>query len=89
MRQLGHRPVPHLTVRRYRNPKQLEETIQHLHDEAAVREAFILAGGAVPAGVRKDSLDAMGGKEPAAPLCAPHHMALGALDRTIAELAGP
>jgi len=59
VRQLGHQPVPHLTARRYRDPKQLEETIRLLHDEAAVREALVLAGDVEPAGVLKDSLDAM------------------------------
>lgn len=59
VRQLGHQPVPHLTARRYRDPKQLEETIQFLHDEAAVREALVLAGDAGPEGSLKDSLGVM------------------------------
>ena len=59
VRQLGHQPVPHLTVRRYRDPKQLEETARLLHDEAAVREALVLAGDVEPVGLMKDSLDAL------------------------------
>lgn len=57
VRQLGHRPVPHLTARRYRNPEQLAETLQLLSDEGAAREALILAGDVEPAGSLKDSLD--------------------------------
>ena len=59
VRQSGHQPVPHLTARRYRNPEQLADTIQLLHDEAEVREALVLAGDVEPAGSLKDSLDAM------------------------------
>ena len=59
VRQLGHRPVPHLTARRYRNPEQLEKTLQLLSDEGAAREALILAGDVEPAGPMKDSLDVM------------------------------
>ena len=59
VRRLGHRPVPHLTARRYRDSEQLEETIRLLHSEAAVREALVLAGDVDPAGSLKDSLDAM------------------------------
>lgn len=57
VRQLGHRPVPHLTARRYRNPEQLAETLQRLGDEGAAREALVLAGDADPAGSLEDSLD--------------------------------
>ena len=57
VRQLGHQPVPHLTARRYRDPGRLAETIQLLHDEAAVREVLVLAGDVEPAGSLKDSLD--------------------------------
>ena len=57
VRQFGHRPVPHLTARRYRNPEQLAETLQLLSDEGAAREALVLAGDAEPAGSLKDSLD--------------------------------
>lgn len=57
VRQLGHRPVPHLTARRYRNPSQLAETLQLLGDEGAAREALVLAGDADPAGSLEDSLD--------------------------------
>lgn len=57
VRQLGHRPVPHLTARRYRNSEQLAETLQLLSDEGAAREALILAGDVEPAGSLKDSLD--------------------------------
>ena len=59
VRQLGHQPVPHLTARRYRDPKQLEETIRLLRNEAMVREALVLAGDVDPAGSLKDSLDVM------------------------------
>lgn len=57
VRQLGHRPVPHLTARRYRNPGQLAETLRFLGDEGAAREALVLAGDAEPAGSLRDSLD--------------------------------
>lgn len=57
VRQLGHRPVPHLTARRYRDPEQLAETLQLLGDEGAAREALVLAGDTEPAGSLKDSLD--------------------------------
>ena len=57
VRQLGHRPVPHLTARRYRNPEQLAETLQLLSGEGAAREALVLAGDVEPAGSLKDSLD--------------------------------
>ena len=57
VRQFGHRPIPHLTARRYRNPEQLAETLQFLSDEGAAREALILAGDAEPVGSLKDSLD--------------------------------
>lgn len=57
VRQLGHRPVPHLTARRYRNPEQLAETLQLLSDEGAAQEALVLAGDVEPAGSLKDSLD--------------------------------
>ena len=60
VRQLGHRPVPHLTARRYRNAGQLAETLQCLCDEGAVREALVLAGDAEPVGSMKDSLDVVG-----------------------------
>lgn len=60
VRQLGHRPVPHLTARRYRNPKLLAETLQLLSDEGAVQEALVLAGDVEPAGSLKDSLDVVG-----------------------------
>ena len=57
VRQLGHRPVPHLTARRYRNSERLAETLQLLSDKGAAREALILAGDVEPAGSLKDSLD--------------------------------
>lgn len=57
VRQLGHRPVPHLTARRYRNSKSLAETLQLLNDEGTVQEALILAGDVEPTGLLKDSLD--------------------------------
>lgn len=57
VRQFGHRPVPHLTARRYRNPERLAETLQFLRDGGAAQEALILAGDAEPAGSLKDSLD--------------------------------
>ena len=57
VRQWGHRPVPHLAARRYRNPGQLAEVVRRLHDEAEVREVLVLAGDAEPAGSLKDSLD--------------------------------
>ncbi len=57
VRQLGHRPVPHLTARRYRDPEQLAETLRLLRDEGAVREALVLAGDAEPSGALEDSLD--------------------------------
>lgn len=59
VRQLGHRPVPHLTARRYRNSGQLAETVRFLRDEAAVREVLVLAGDAELAGLLKDSLDVL------------------------------
>ena len=59
VRQLGHQPVPHLTARRYRDLEQLTETIQFLHDEAAVRGVLVLAGDVEPAGPLKDSLDVL------------------------------
>ena len=57
VRQFGHRPVPHLTARRYRNPEQLAETLQLLSNEGAAQEALILAGDVEPVGSLKDSLD--------------------------------
>lgn len=57
VRRLGHRPVPHLTARRYRNPGLLAETLQRLGEEGAAREALVLAGDAEPVGSLKDSLD--------------------------------
>lgn len=57
VRRLGHQPVPHLTARRYRNLEQLTKTIRLLRDEAAVREALVLAGDSAPEGSLKDSLD--------------------------------
>ena len=59
VRRLGHRPVPHLTARRYRDPEQLAETVHRLRDQAAVREALVLAGDVAPAGSLKDSLEVM------------------------------
>ena len=59
VRQLGHRPVPHLTARRYRSPERLAETIQFLHDKAGTREALVLAGDVEPAGPLEDSLDVL------------------------------
>ena len=57
VRQFGHRPVPHLTARRYRNPEQLAKTFQLLGNEGAAQEALILAGDVEPVGSLKDSLD--------------------------------
>ena len=57
VRRLGHRPVPHLTARRYRNSQRLAETIRILREEADVRDALVLAGDVEPAGSLKDSLD--------------------------------
>ena len=59
VRRLGHRPVPHLAARRYRSLRQLEATIQHLHGDADVREALVLAGDAEPEGALEDSLGVM------------------------------
>lgn len=60
VRQFGHRPVPHLTARRYRDPGQLAETLQRLREAGAAREALVLAGDVEPAGSLKDSLDVVG-----------------------------
>ena len=57
VRQFGHRPVPHLTARRYRNLEQLAETLQLLSNEGAAQEALVLAGDVEPVGPLKDSLD--------------------------------
>ncbi|MCY3853289.1 MAG: hypothetical protein OXG03_06940 [Gammaproteobacteria bacterium] len=57
VRRFGHRPVPHLTARRYRNPERLAETLQLLSNKGAAREALILAGDVEPAGSLKDSID--------------------------------
>ena len=57
VRQFGHRPVPHLTARRHRNPEQLAETLQLLSNEGAAQEALILAGDVEPVGSLKNSLD--------------------------------
>ena len=60
VRQFGHRPVPHLTARRYRNPEQLAETLQLLSNEGVAQEALILAGDVEPVGSLKNSLDVVG-----------------------------
>ena len=59
VQQLGHQPIPHLTARRYRNLKQLAETVQFLRNEVAVREVLVLAGDVEPVGLLKDSLDVL------------------------------